>query len=152
MTCVGRVKTYEAIVKGDNVPPAGVPESFKVLIKELQSLALDIKVLSDTRDEIFINEDDDDDVAPIDVNLAGLEDAPAFAPIDEEEDDLEDFDDLTTSRIPKRNPLLPKRSIPRMRASTVWTKILPSFPIRWISTSTRTSNKRQQGENRLCLN
>ena len=91
---VGRVKTYEAIVKGDNVPPAGVPESFKVLIKELQSLALDIKVLSDTRDEIFINEDDDDDVVPIDVNLAGLEDVPAFAPIGDEEDDLEDFDDF----------------------------------------------------------
>ncbi|MEN6595262.1 MAG: DNA-directed RNA polymerase subunit beta [Clostridiaceae bacterium] len=91
---VGRVKTYEAIVKGDNVPPAGVPESFKVLIKELQSLALDIKVLSDTRDEIFINEDDDDDAVPIDVNLAGIEDAPAFAPIDGEEDDLEDFDDF----------------------------------------------------------
>ena len=91
---VGRVKTYEAIVKGDNVPPAGVPESFKVLIKELQSLALDIKVLSDTRDEIFINEDDDDDVVPIDVNLAGLEDVPVFAPIGDEEDDLEDFDDF----------------------------------------------------------
>jgi len=91
---VGRVKTYEAIVKGDNVPPAGVPESFKVLIKELQSLALDIKVLSDTRDEIFINEDDDDDAVPIDVNLAGIEDAPVFAPIDDEEDDMEDFDDF----------------------------------------------------------
>ena len=49
---VGRVKTYEAIVKGDNIRPPGVPESFKVLIKELQSLALDIKVLSDTREEI----------------------------------------------------------------------------------------------------
>jgi len=91
---VGRVKTYEAIVKGDNVPPAGVPESFKVLIKELQSLALDIKVLSDTRDEIFINEDDDDDVVPIDVNLAGLEDVPAFVPLSGEEDDLEDFDEF----------------------------------------------------------
>jgi len=91
---VGRVKTYEAIVKGDNVPPAGVPESFKVLIKELQSLALDIKVLSDTRDEIFINEDDDDDVVPIDVNLAGLEDVPAFVPLSGEGDDLEDFDEF----------------------------------------------------------
>ena len=51
-------------------------------------------MLSDTRDEIFINEDDDDDVVPIDVNLAGLEDVPAFAPIGDEEDDLEDFDDF----------------------------------------------------------
>ncbi|MEI3428138.1 MAG: hypothetical protein V8Q82_02655 [Christensenellales bacterium] len=46
---VGRVKTYEAIVKGNNIPTPGVPESFKVLIKELQSLALDIKVLDRTR-------------------------------------------------------------------------------------------------------
>ena len=44
---MGRVKTYEAIVKGENVPEPGVPESFKVLIKELQSLCLDIKVLSE---------------------------------------------------------------------------------------------------------
>ncbi|MEN6417969.1 MAG: DNA-directed RNA polymerase subunit beta [Clostridiaceae bacterium] len=93
---VGRVKTYEAIVKGDNVPPAGVPESFKVLIKELQSLALDIKVLSDTREEIQIGEDDDDDIAPLDINLGGLEDAPAgLAPLGEEEDEeLDDFDDF----------------------------------------------------------
>ena len=45
---VGRVKTYEAIVKGDNVPEPGIPESFKVLIKELQSLSLDVKVLTET--------------------------------------------------------------------------------------------------------
>ncbi|MEN6594448.1 MAG: DNA-directed RNA polymerase subunit beta, partial [Clostridiaceae bacterium] len=93
---VGRVKTYEAIVKGDNVPPAGVPESFKVLIKELQSLALDIKVLSDTREEIQIGEDDDDDIAPMDVNLGGLEDAPiGLAPLGEDEDDeMDDFDEF----------------------------------------------------------
>ncbi|MGI6588202.1 MAG: DNA-directed RNA polymerase subunit beta [Peptococcia bacterium] len=57
---VGRVKTYEAIVKGDNVPEPGVPESFKVLIKELQSLALDVKVLSEDEEEIEIQDDDDD--------------------------------------------------------------------------------------------
>jgi len=56
----GRVKTYEAIVKGDNVPEPGVPESFKVLIKELQSLCLDVKVLSDDEHEIEIREADDD--------------------------------------------------------------------------------------------
>jgi len=56
----GRVKTYEAIVKGDNVPEPGVPESFKVLIKELQSLCLDVKVLSDDEREIEIREADDD--------------------------------------------------------------------------------------------
>ncbi|MGI9860693.1 DNA-directed RNA polymerase subunit beta [Moorella naiadis] len=59
---VGRVKTYEAIVKGENVPEPGVPESFKVLIKELQSLGLDVKVLSEENEEIEIKEDDDDDV------------------------------------------------------------------------------------------
>ena len=57
---MGRVKTYEAIVKGDNVPEPGVPESFKVLIKELQSLALDVKVLSEDAEEIEIKDDDDD--------------------------------------------------------------------------------------------
>lgn len=59
---VGRVKTYEAIVKGTNIPAPGVPESFKVLIKELQSLALDIRVLDANREEIIIRELDDDDM------------------------------------------------------------------------------------------
>ena len=53
---VGRVKTYEAIVKGENIPEPGIPESFKVLIKELQSLALDIKVLTEDSEEIAIRE------------------------------------------------------------------------------------------------
>lgn len=57
---VGRVKTYEAIVKGENIPEPGVPESFKVLIKELQSLALDIKILSENNEEIEIREQDED--------------------------------------------------------------------------------------------
>ena len=57
---VGRVKTYEAIVKGENVPEPGVPESFKVLIKELQSLCLDIKILNENDEEIEFGEDDDD--------------------------------------------------------------------------------------------
>ena len=56
----GRVKTYEAIVKGQNVPAAGVPESFKVLMKELQSLGLDIRVLDDNMEEIELTDDDDD--------------------------------------------------------------------------------------------
>ena len=49
---VGRVKTYEAIIKGENIPEPGIPESFKVLLKELQSLALDVKVLDNEGDEI----------------------------------------------------------------------------------------------------
>ncbi len=61
---VGRVKTYEAIVKGLNVPKSGVPESFKVLIKELQSLGLDVRVLDDQNNEIDLKQtfDDDDDI------------------------------------------------------------------------------------------
>ena len=57
---VGRVKTYEAIVKGENVPEPGVPESFKVLIKELQSIGLDIKVLNEDEEEISLCDTDDD--------------------------------------------------------------------------------------------
>ena len=58
---VGRVKAYEAIVKGENIPEPGIPESFKVLIKELQALALDVKVLRDDAGEIEIELVDDDD-------------------------------------------------------------------------------------------
>ena len=58
---VGRVKAYEAIVKGENIPEPGIPESFKVLIKELQALALDVKVLRDDAGEIEIELADDDD-------------------------------------------------------------------------------------------
>jgi DNA-directed RNA polymerase subunit beta len=57
---VGRVKTYEAIVKGENIPEPGIPESFKVLIKEMQSLALDIKVLSEDKEELEIRELDEE--------------------------------------------------------------------------------------------
>ena len=57
----GRVKTYEAIVKGHNVPKPGVPESFKVLVKELQSLCLDVRVLDKNGEEIELKDDDDDD-------------------------------------------------------------------------------------------
>lgn len=58
---VGRVKTYEAIVKGENVPEPGVPESFKVLIKELQSLGMDVKILSSDEEEIDMREMDDEE-------------------------------------------------------------------------------------------
>ncbi len=60
----GRVKTYEAIVKGNNIPQPGVPESFKVLIKELQSLCLDVRVLDEEGNEIELKDDDDDDFIP----------------------------------------------------------------------------------------
>ena len=64
---VGRVQTYEAIVKGENIPEPGIPESFKVLIKEMQSLALDVRVLSEDNEEIQIKEVSEyDDVSGID--------------------------------------------------------------------------------------
>ena len=53
---VGRVKTYEAIIKGENIPEPGIPESFKVLLKELQSLGLDVKVLDENRNEVHLME------------------------------------------------------------------------------------------------
>lgn len=68
---VGRVKAYEAIVKGQNIPEPGIPESFKVLIKELQSLALDVRVLSEDNQEIEIKESIDDDTTGFD--LADIE-------------------------------------------------------------------------------
>jgi DNA-directed RNA polymerase subunit beta len=57
----GRVKTYEAIVKGENIPKPGVPESFKVLVKELQALCLDIRVLDENGNEIELRDEDEDD-------------------------------------------------------------------------------------------
>ena len=67
---VGRVKTYEAIVKGQNVPQSGVPESFKVLVKELQSLGLDIKVLNKDKQEIDLKQtfEDDDELSMVTVD------------------------------------------------------------------------------------
>lgn len=73
---VGRVKTYESIVKGENVPEPGIPESFKVLIKELQSLGMDVKMLTKDEEEIDLKESDDDDDAASDklsLNLEGSE-------------------------------------------------------------------------------
>lgn len=58
---VGRVKTYESIVKGNNISEPGIPEAFKVLLKELQSLALDVKVLTENNEELIIREFDDED-------------------------------------------------------------------------------------------
>ena len=90
---IGRVKTYEAIVKGENIPDPGIPESFKVLLKELQSLALDIKVLDENNEEIEIRELDDDAYA----NDSEFKDElvpqmPAEALAEEEEAAADDFD------------------------------------------------------------
>ena len=101
---VGRVKTYEAIVKGENIPEPGVPESFKVLIKELQSLCLDIKVLTEDKQEIIIRELEDEDLAPesefkeeLTSSVANFNEAEEEAGADEfdfDAFDLGDLDDL----------------------------------------------------------
>jgi DNA-directed RNA polymerase subunit beta len=71
---VGRVKTYEAIVKGDDVLEPGIPESFKVLVKELQSLGLAVEVLNEDEEEvIFADESLDDDTPRLGINLSGFE-------------------------------------------------------------------------------
>ncbi|SHI13110.1 DNA-directed RNA polymerase subunit beta [Clostridium collagenovorans DSM 3089] len=80
---VGRVKTYEAIVKGENIPEPGVPESFKVLIKELQALCLNVKVLDETYGEIKLKEFVDEDLEDLEVNIAGNEDETFNIPTEE---------------------------------------------------------------------
>ena len=89
---VGRVKTYEAIIKGDNIPAPGVPESFKVLIKELQALCLDIKVLDADRNVIEIPELDPEDMAPPEQSRPAREDEDALEPPMDAEDEPEELD------------------------------------------------------------
>ena len=88
---VGRVKTYEAIVKGENIPEPGVPESFKVLLKELQSLALDIRVLREDQTEVEIKECIED-VDDLNVNIDGYEEDEYHRPRPmTAEEELRDF-------------------------------------------------------------
>ena len=100
---VGRVKTYEAIVKGENVPDPGIPESFKVLVKELQSIGLDIKVLNEDEEEVSLRDDEDDDIATtarevdLDINGQVVENVPEkpvddYADNDATEDDSDSGD------------------------------------------------------------
>ncbi|SMC29149.1 DNA-directed RNA polymerase subunit beta [Clostridium acidisoli DSM 12555] len=100
---VGRVKTYESIVKGENIPEPGIPESFKVLIKELQALCLDVKVLTDEHEEIKLKESVDEELEELGVNIEGSEDGVPPVPTDdyvepeeqEPEEDIElDYEDL----------------------------------------------------------
>jgi len=105
---VGRVKTYEAIVKGENVMEPGVPESFKVLIKELQSLALDVKVLTENREEVDIKTPEDemgeserreygllmgDEQSAVSQTVVATREAVAEAPVEVEEEEEEEIDD-----------------------------------------------------------
>ena len=101
---IGRVNTYEAIVKGQNVPTPGIPESFKVLIKEMQSLGLDVKVLDINQEEIDLKQSFDDDPMPVrgDFNDEETEDLNAlsddeigdagFRAIDGEDDNFEELE------------------------------------------------------------
>ena len=96
---VGRATTYEAIIKGHNIPTPGVPESFKVLLKELQSLCLDVKVLNENKEVIEIRDDDDDDDMG-DTPMRPVREADHDDLLDgegEAEDggDYEDLDDIT---------------------------------------------------------
>ena len=100
---VGRVKTYEAIVKGENIPEPGVPESFKVLIKELQALCLDVRVLNDSQEEMKLKEAVEDETEDLEVNIEGNEETKTVksesddsyideTEIEEEEVDYESLD------------------------------------------------------------
>ena len=87
---VGRVETYEAIVKGQNVPKPGIPESFKVLIKELQSLGLDVKVLDGEQNEIDLRSNFDDDVTTQVVSYESDDDITDTANYEGMSKDMED--------------------------------------------------------------
>ncbi|WP_326908361.1 DNA-directed RNA polymerase subunit beta [Sedimentibacter sp. MB31-C6] len=105
----GRVKTYEAIVKGENIPEPGIPESFKVLVKELQSLSLDIKIITSDQDEVEIvdsmdNDDEDLPVESEDLKEMHYEESEGMTEIDVTEDSenvveetsgIEDIIDIT---------------------------------------------------------
>ena len=109
---IGRVKTYEAIIKGDNIPEAGIPESFKVLLKELQSLCLDVRVLDKNMEEIELRDEEDEDVfakfhrdeetyvMDTDLDSAGYtldESDDEVEPVDDEfVDDFDDFEEPET--------------------------------------------------------
>ena len=104
---VGRVKTYESIVKGENVPEAGIPESFRVLVKELQSLGLDVKVYSKDNEEVALKEYVEDEIdEELPVNIEGTEDLQFVRHYDEPMDDViiedaedDDFEDEESDEI-----------------------------------------------------
>ena len=110
---VGRVKTYEAIVKGENIPEPGIPESFKVLIKEMQSLCLDVKVLTEDNEEIEIKETSEMEDIPdienmVDVDIEGAEPEDDEAYDDEEimivEEDDNDYEDAEEDETAETEP------------------------------------------------
>jgi len=101
---VGRLKTYESIVKGENIPEPGVPESFKVLIKELQSLCLDVRILSEDDHEIAIKDADEDINETDKARDLGLDipippRAPRIPPAKKNSDDAEEDDDYDDEKL-----------------------------------------------------
>ncbi|NLG86395.1 MAG: DNA-directed RNA polymerase subunit beta, partial [Firmicutes bacterium] len=107
---VGRVKTYEAIVKGENVPEPGVPESFKVLIKELQSLALDVKVLNENEEEIDIRDEEDDVMTTakeLEIDIAGENEPPRGKKSAPAQDDVQETDEETDDADAEENTIDP---------------------------------------------
>ncbi|MEG1370647.1 MAG: DNA-directed RNA polymerase subunit beta, partial [Carnobacterium sp.] len=105
---VGRVRTYEAIVKGENIPEPGIPESFKVLIKELQSLCLDVKILTEEDEEVEVKETVDFDESDSEFEATIVSDETTVEEnhmieeieVEEDEDVLEDdmnYDDFNYS-------------------------------------------------------
>ena len=98
---LGRVKAYEAIVKGENIPEPGIPESFKVLVKEMQSLCLDVEIMSESGEEIELKEDEDDvfrTAEELGLDLTGMEDTRRSGGLGAIGDG-DSLDDLDTSEI-----------------------------------------------------
>ena len=93
---LGRVKAYEAIVKGENIPEPGIPESFKVLVKEMQSLCLDVEIISESGEEIELKEDEEDvfkTAEELGLDLTGIGGSTAVLP----DEDLEELPELDES-------------------------------------------------------
>ena len=103
---VGRVKTYEAIVKGHNVPKSGIPESFKVLIKELQSLALDIQVLDENNNEINLKQsfEEDDDMGLSNVEISSKKQVEIIN-FDEDDEDDDEKDEMLDENIDSQDDI-----------------------------------------------
>ncbi|MFA5843758.1 MAG: DNA-directed RNA polymerase subunit beta [Coriobacteriia bacterium] len=100
---LGRVKAYEAIVKGENIPEPGIPESFKVLVKEMQSLCLDVEILGETGEEIELKEEDEDifkTAEELGLDLTGIGDGIGRGALESEEGSLDDLDDLEDLDLP----------------------------------------------------
>jgi DNA-directed RNA polymerase subunit beta len=90
---VGRVKVYEAIVKGNTINQAGVPESFKVLVKEFQALGLDISMINENNEEVDLRQLEEDESKENSIlSIDEIKDDLPLPPIEEDEEEFEDFE------------------------------------------------------------